>query len=1468
MVFILMAIFCNAFLTVMRVADDNELGLHHYIRVAGVSAPTYWASHVIAIAIHMILQSLLLALLLGIPTNAQLIDPMHDTSLTMRTAILFVYSMAINTHGVFVGSMFSKTTHALMVTSLLAVFYCMYPITQLLQWNPYEYTSFYPLQKLALASCASCFEALVIVMVGVSMQLGKPIDWTHLGESIIGNGSQLTELSIGTLFIVLCGHIVFWFLLTVICDQIKYGSTSSPFPLISNIMIEWAKEFSYYCCACCLKVVGMGPQNQSWAEKEPRLRNEDIKTKSVKSILAHSKQARKSDESNATLELYKTAHLDPANRICCSLRHVTVSGPYVNVAQTRGDPLKTIKTLSKSLKSLHHGDANRAASSQAQFIIGRSRAHNDLAVVPMNQQNIFGTDDIVIDETIRQHIVWHAEILGFKDLSLDFRFNQVTFILGQTSLKELFFATLLGLRTIQSGHVILDGIKYTAGELSQARSSIGHLTDRDIVLNELTVLENLQFFGSLRDPNLTQFESESAFLLNLLHLATHRYSSPVNLTHRSARKLALAAAAVGHTKLLLLVEPTLTLRWRPRCQVLNLLKKYKSIRSIIVDTSDIDEAVAFGDRIVLLKRGRVELEGSPERLEKPLGCGYRFIFEPISGSHSNSKHNVKKGAKNQINSASIQMLDKLATDVFKSDKIDHIRQGLRSIYDDIDTKTKSGSSGSARSAQPVTPARHSSTPHDKDEQEDKNHHKRGTDGLRRPTAILKVVHSHNEQSTRALCTMIQMFAHNHAHCGFRMTELTYESLEDVIVKRMARAMYPDLPPDLLLSLSHRTQAFQQHVSRRPLTGDSLPPVSVRRMSDEFVSNNFRSRVCIARLRAILYDRLSSRRELIVLLIMHVLAIVIVGAFLALTRLQLSGTSTWQSHKRGHISPSSSPVLSSNIADELMRQRVHLFLLGSKPSPEADRYLERWLSDTGGGLNRAGYINKTGAQVDSIPDIVSNIMVGSRETLAAVVFVNLNTGEAVVEPEPHAPQALSAAVRLVTEHHSKFVQPSRTHPTINRFGFEQRWQEALRGFQVRRMFYGLAFAISEGLILGALVAAPIRHKSEARAASDFRLSYWLSMLCVDLLLSLALIACYLIIFIVIETNYSMSLLTSIFAIFMIYRLVALPFVYLVSLVARSSVNGFLFIFLVQIFLGWVMAIHMQTYIELSLLADNFQYTLASWIVLIAPLSALIVALVNIQQVHRINQLCPEVPYGLHTESQFSTRNTLLERLMSKVRECLANQKRGISTNVWHMQPLGVMWPLCMIVLAGIIVWTFLILSERILGLFFRRLERTKQSGDPMSSLVRPTGDPTAVSLFKWDREKDRIVSEYIRCMNESRYIKTMATNCLYLRIWLKPMGDQSSLHKRMTTIISPLLALGQPKTDISIELKTTLQLFLRVGTEYSKCKVSSHDIIQAYTKFLQSNPDVAARFAVVNWSREFFYKILLHGHYNTKCTNIV
>ncbi len=104
-----------------------------------------------------------------------------------------------------------------------------------------------------------------------------------------------------------------------------------------------------------------------------------------------------------------------------------------------------------------------------------------------------------------------------------------------------------------------------------------------------------------------------------------------NLSGGNKRKLSVAIALIGNSKLVVLDEPTAGMDLSARRKLWNMLKKYKQGRIIILTTHYMDEADILGDRIGIMNEGELVCLGSPLFLKNRFGTGYTLTVVKSGG---------------------------------------------------------------------------------------------------------------------------------------------------------------------------------------------------------------------------------------------------------------------------------------------------------------------------------------------------------------------------------------------------------------------------------------------------------------------------------------------------------------------------------------------------------------------------------------------------------------------------------------------------------------------------------------------------------------------------------------------------------------------------------------------------------------------------------------------------------------------
>jgi len=184
---------------------------------------------------------------------------------------------------------------------------------------------------------------------------------------------------------------------------------------------------------------------------------------------------------------------------------------------------------------------------------------------------------------------------------------------GKTTTMRL----LVGALTSAGGSVAIAGNDLkTHGE--DARSVLGYLAQRFSLYVDLTVVENLRFFGEVRGVPRHEIDSRVAELLKFVGLTGFEDRLAGNLSGGMKQKLGLATALVHRPRVLLLDEPTGGVDPVTRQDFWQLIMRLLADGvAVIVSTPYMDEA-ARCNRLGFMYGGRILLEGSPRELTSSL----------------------------------------------------------------------------------------------------------------------------------------------------------------------------------------------------------------------------------------------------------------------------------------------------------------------------------------------------------------------------------------------------------------------------------------------------------------------------------------------------------------------------------------------------------------------------------------------------------------------------------------------------------------------------------------------------------------------------------------------------------------------------------------------------------------------------------------------------------------------------------
>ena len=153
-------------------------------------------------------------------------------------------------------------------------------------------------------------------------------------------------------------------------------------------------------------------------------------------------------------------------------------------------------------------------------------------------------------------------------------------------------------------------------QTEEIRRRIGYMSQRFSLYNDLTVEENLNFFGGAYDVRGGRLKARKADILEMAGLEGRERELAKNLSGGWRQRLALGCALVHEPEMLFLDEPTAGVDPISRREFWNLLYLFAAEgRTIFITTHYMDEAEHCG-RLSFIQHGRLVALGSPQEIKQ------------------------------------------------------------------------------------------------------------------------------------------------------------------------------------------------------------------------------------------------------------------------------------------------------------------------------------------------------------------------------------------------------------------------------------------------------------------------------------------------------------------------------------------------------------------------------------------------------------------------------------------------------------------------------------------------------------------------------------------------------------------------------------------------------------------------------------------------------------------------------------
>ncbi|HQO83872.1 MAG TPA: ABC transporter ATP-binding protein [Synergistales bacterium] len=206
-------------------------------------------------------------------------------------------------------------------------------------------------------------------------------------------------------------------------------------------------------------------------------------------------------------------------------------------------------------------------------------------------------------------------------LDLEIGLGEIAVLIGPSGCGKTTTLKMVNrLEEMSSGRIIVGGEDINSVDPVQLRRSIGYVVQEIALMPHMSVAENIAIVPRLLGWDRKRIRRRVDDLLELARLepSKYRHRLPDQLSGGQKQRIGVLRALAADPGVILMDEPFGALdpisREGLQNEFLELQKAVK--KTIIFVTHDMEEALRMADKVVIMRKGRIEQMGSPEEIQE------------------------------------------------------------------------------------------------------------------------------------------------------------------------------------------------------------------------------------------------------------------------------------------------------------------------------------------------------------------------------------------------------------------------------------------------------------------------------------------------------------------------------------------------------------------------------------------------------------------------------------------------------------------------------------------------------------------------------------------------------------------------------------------------------------------------------------------------------------------------------------
>ena len=222
--------------------------------------------------------------------------------------------------------------------------------------------------------------------------------------------------------------------------------------------------------------------------------------------------------------------------------------------------------------------------------------------------------------------------MAVDHLSFTVRDGQIYGFLGPNGAgKSTTMNIMTGYLGATKGEVLIDGHNILE-EPEQAKKCMGYLPEVPPLYTDMTVYEYLVFAAKLKKLPKDSIKASISEVMELVKIQDVKGRLIRNLSKGYRQRVGIAQALLGSPQLIILDEPTVGLDPAQVIGIRKLIRELGKTHTVILSSHILSEVQAVCSRVLILSKGALVAEGTPEQLSEKLSPGIRLRVTALGSS--------------------------------------------------------------------------------------------------------------------------------------------------------------------------------------------------------------------------------------------------------------------------------------------------------------------------------------------------------------------------------------------------------------------------------------------------------------------------------------------------------------------------------------------------------------------------------------------------------------------------------------------------------------------------------------------------------------------------------------------------------------------------------------------------------------------------------------------------------------------